>query len=424
LPGLAGLPHVRASARSMSCKVSSGMLGRIFQSGNGSSSSSSWTSRVQALCHDLIDTIGTPEPIPTSAVKPVASTEQVRSCLQAAIGMFEEAEKIDAEKSELLRGLLDVDLPARMLGVLSELDFEARKDVMRLFNLMLQLGTLPLFDYVRTNGRIIELILDGCGNDQVALHCNMMLRSCTRHSELVVCLLEARPHDLPFSTGLLKLTRSQTFDISSDAFSSLRELLLTHKATAAAHLEKNFREFFVPYNELLQAEDYVTKRQALRLLGEILLDRCFMRVMLSYVSDEQFLQIHMNLLRDDSKAIQADAFHVFKIFAANPNKPLRVHQILLKNRERLVKLLDKLGKEGDESFAQDRKAVVQALRALEAQPANAATSSGKPAGSADTSPVAGANLKKVSSGDEFSVDTEPAPEAGAVPPVPEDSVPP
>jgi calcium binding protein 39 len=250
-----------------------------------------------------------------------------------------------------------------MLSALPKLEFEVRKDVMRLINLILQLATMPVFDYVRGHPQILQLLKDGCGNPEVALHCHMMLRSCCKHAELLQCLLEAG-----FATELLKLTQHSTFDISSDAFSSLRELLLTHKEKAAAHIDTHFREFFVPYNDLLQAEDYVTKRQALRLLGEILLDRRFMRVMLAYVVDEQFLQIHMNLLRESSKAIQADAFHVFKIFAANPNKPPRVNQILLRNREKLIKLLDTLGKDGDESFASDRKAVVQALQKLEPLP--------------------------------------------------------
>jgi len=331
------------------------MLGRLFRADNGGSS---WPARVQAMCKELSESLGTS----TSRV-PAAATEQVRSCLATAIGMFEETERTAAEKSELLAGLLTSDLPARMLAVLPNLDFEARKDVMRLFNLILQLGTSPLFDYVSSHSEMLQMLLEGCGNAEVALHSNMMLRSCTRHAELVDCLLEAG-----FATGLLKLAH-QTFDISSDAFSSLRELLLTHKAAAAAYLEAHFNDFFLPYNDLLQVGDYVMKRQALRLLGEILLDRRFMRVMLSYVSDEQFLQIHMNLLRDkESKAIQADAFHVFKIFAANPNKPPRVHQILLKNRERLVKLLESMGKDTDESFVQDRRAVVQALGTLEALP--------------------------------------------------------
>jgi len=211
---------------------------------------------------------------------------------------------------------------------------------------------------------VLQLLLDGCANAEVALHCHMMLRSCTLHSELVVCMLEAG-----FATELLKLAQHQNFEISADAFSSLRALLLAHKPKAAAHHEAHFNEFFVPYNELLQTEDYVTKRQGLRLLAEILLDRKHSKVMHLYVSEEQFLQVSMNLLRDNSKAIREDAFHVFKVFAAVPNKQPRVRQILLRNRERLVKLLEELGKGSEETFQQDQRAVIHALWGLEVEPA-------------------------------------------------------
>jgi calcium binding protein 39 len=332
------------------------MLGRLF---GADDATSSWPARVQELCGDLSDSLQMSS----------SSTEQVRQCLQAAISAFDAPASTAIEKQDLLSGLLQSDLPAKMLEALPNLDFEARKDVMRLFSVILQLGGALVFEYVRTQEQILQLLLEGCGNPEVALHSHMMLRNCCKHAELLKIMLEhgfATRED----TGLLKLARHSMFDISSDAFSSLRDLLLTHKAEAAQYLELHFREFFTPYNELLQVQDYVAKRQALRLLGEILLDRKFMKVMLDYVGDEQFLQIHMNLLRETgSKAIQADAFHIFKIFAANPKKPARVHQILLKNRERLIKLLDSLGKEAGESFAQDRKAVVQALKALEALPA-------------------------------------------------------
>lgn len=340
----------------MACKVSLGMVGRIFGADNGSDDDSQ--PPVQSLCLDLADRLGSP------GTRAAAPAEQVRPCLQAAIRVFEAPERSPEEKSDLLASLVASDVLARMVAVLPDLDFEARKDVMRLFTVILQMGTQPVFEYVRSHGQLLQLLLDGCGNTEVSLHSHMILRSCIRHVELVVALLDA-----DFAAGLLKLTQHAAFDVSSDAFASLRELLLTHKAAAAAHLEAHFTEFFMPYNELVQAEDYVTKRQALRLLGEILLDRRYVRIMLRYVSDEHYLKIHMTLLRDNSKAIQADAFHVFKIFAANPNKPPRVHQILFKNRERLVKLLDAIGRSGDESFAQDRKAVVQALHTLQPLPA-------------------------------------------------------
>lgn len=185
---------------------------------------------------------------------------------------------------------------------------------------------------------------------------------------------------------LITFTRAASFDISSDAFSTLHDFLLTHKTASAAFLEANFQEFFKLYNGLLVCEDYVTQRQALKLLSEMLLDRTFMRVMLAYIGDEQFLQIHMNLLRADSKAIQFEAFHVFKIFVANPQKPHRVQQILYKNKEKLMKLLDTLkpNRPDDRHFAEDKATVIAKLQVLEAPapktPVASAAGGGYPAG--------------------------------------------
>jgi calcium binding protein 39 len=42
---------------------------------------------------------------------------------------------------------------------------------------------------------------------------------------------------------------------------------------AADFLETNFDKVFVQYQKLLHSDNYVTKRQSLKLLGELLLDR-------------------------------------------------------------------------------------------------------------------------------------------------------
>ncbi|CAF3636325.1 unnamed protein product [Rotaria sp. Silwood1] len=47
----------------------------------------------------------------------------------------------------------------------------------------------------------------------------------------------------------------------------------------------------------------------------------------------------MNLLKEKSKNIQFEAFHVFKIFVANPTKPKAISDILLRNREKLIDFL-------------------------------------------------------------------------------------
>lgn len=67
------------------------------------------------------------------------------------------------------------------------------------------------------------------------------------------------------------------------------------------------------YSNLIQSSNYVTKRQSIKLLGEILLDRSNYNVMNKYISNEDNLKIMMNLLKDKSKNIQFEAFHVFKV---------------------------------------------------------------------------------------------------------------
>ena len=64
---------------------------------------------------------------------------------------------------------------------------------------------------------------------------------------------------------------------------------------------------------LVQSDSYVTKRQSIKLLGEILLDRANYDVMTEYVDRGDHLKLCMNLLRDDRKMVQYEGFHVFKV---------------------------------------------------------------------------------------------------------------
>ena len=72
-------------------------------------------------------------------------------------------------------------------------------------------------------------------------------------------------------------------------------------------------QFFTTYQSLILSANYVTRRQSLKLLGEILLDRANFNIMTRYIGSKENLQIIMNTLRDKSKNIQYEAFHVFKV---------------------------------------------------------------------------------------------------------------
>jgi calcium binding protein 39 len=79
--------------------------------------------------------------------------------------------------------------------------------------------------------------------------------------------------------------------------------------------------------------------QSLKLLADILLARGNVRVMFNYVKSKQQLMLVMNLLRSSSRTIQHEAFHVFKVFVANPKKPADIRAILISNREKLLRFL-------------------------------------------------------------------------------------
>jgi calcium binding protein 39 len=311
---------------------------------------------IKDLCRKLSKTLG----------QPLAPREQVQACLRGVIVLFESEASTIVEKSELLVALLGSKALVRMLEVLPVLEFESRKDIMKIFNHMLALGAPPVFDYMRCETQILQLLLKGCGHAEVALNSNIMLRCCTKHAQLVETLLEAG-----VATEVLKLTLHSNFDISSDAFGSLRELLLGHKVQSAAYLEKNIQKFFGVYSELIESQDYVTKRQSLRLLVEILSDEQFRPVMLRYVNDDRFLRIHMNLLREDSKMIKYDAFRLFILFVVNSEQSSRAHRILVKNQDKLVKFIESLdaqslglGTEDSKTLSNDKHAVIQHLLTL------------------------------------------------------------
>ena len=63
-----------------------------------------------------------------------------------------------------------------------------------------------------------------------------------------------------------------------------QDLLTRHKMLSAEFLEANYDRMFENYQKLLHSDNYVTRRQSLKLLGELLLDRHNFSVMTKYIS--------------------------------------------------------------------------------------------------------------------------------------------
>jgi hypothetical protein len=204
----------------------------------------------------------------------------------AAIAALEEEQERSLKKMsarELVTALLAADVPARLLERFDALSFEARKNALSLVGEILVLGeqlgaSEEVVQNLQDHVEMLLLLLECCEMPEVALHRELLFRACARHRELATRLLDARA---PFR--LLELAQHPHFYVSSEAIGSLRELLLAQGNVSSAYLEANFEEFFGSYHALLLGGDYVTQRQLLKLLGEMLLDPEYIHVMLKYV---------------------------------------------------------------------------------------------------------------------------------------------
>lgn len=74
----------------------------------------------------------------------------------------------------------------------------------------------------------------------------------------------------------------------------------------------------------------------------------------------------MNMLREKSRNIQFEAFHVFKIFVANPKKTDAILNILLRNKEKLVEFLMKFHTDRceDEQFNDEKTYLIKQIKEL------------------------------------------------------------
>ncbi|XP_042417438.1 putative MO25-like protein At5g47540 [Zingiber officinale] len=252
----------------------------------------------------------------------------------------------------------------QLIICLPKLNLEARKDATQVVaNLQRQQvhSRLIASEYLEANKDLLDILISGYEDMDIALHYGAMLRECIRHQSVARYVLESE-----YMKKFFDYIQIPNFDIASDATITFKELLTRHKSTVAEFLSKNYDWFFAEFNSrLLSSPNYITRRQAIKILGDMLLDRSNSAVMVRYVSSKDNLMILMNLLRESSKNIQIEAFHVFKLFAANQNKPPEITSILFTNKDKLLRFFRdfKLDKE-DEQFEADKAQVVREIQAL------------------------------------------------------------
>lgn len=265
--------------------------------------------------------------------------------------------------AEVVLEAIKSDVLELIVQKIPTLAWEARKDCVHIWGAILRQkvnGIQCGLEYLESHTELLDYLVLCYENKEVALNCGCMLRECARYSALAKYLLESLSFEMFF-----KFVETSNFDVASDAFATFKELLTRHNVVVVAYLTSRYASFFANFDKLLRSNNYVTRRQSLKLLSDILLERSNSAIMMLYISDVRNLRVMMMLITDPSKNIQASAFHVFKVFVANPQKPPQIVNILAKNRDKLLRFLDAfhIDKE-DEQFEEEKELLVKEIEGL------------------------------------------------------------
>ncbi|EKD14654.1 uncharacterized protein L3040_000177 [Drepanopeziza brunnea f. sp. 'multigermtubi'] len=312
----------------------------------------------------------------------------------------QETEPIPEQSYALVTGMIQEDLLYLLAVNLCRLPFESRKDTQVIFSHVLRFRPptassksepLALSYVINNRPEVLVELCNGYDHKESATPAGTVLREVLKSDAAAAIILyddqsegnagpnkglsginpELRQSGNGVFWKFFKWIDQGSFEVGADAFTTFREILTKHKQLVAQYLSTNFDLFFDKYNNVLvKSESYVTKRQSIKLLGEILLDRANYAVMTAYVDRGEHLKICMNLLRDERKMVQYEGFHVFKVFVANPHKSIAVQKILLINREKLLTFLKEFlqDRTEDEQFIDEREFLIKQIKNMPPTP--------------------------------------------------------
>ena len=266
----------------------------------------------------------------------------------------------------LSNGVYEEGLMYTLVERIDCFEFEKRMDVVYIFTHLVRRAVgsrYPTVEYIQRGGaRLTDMLVHGYDRDiKIAICTGAMLRSCLEYESLAKTVLGSSTF-----WDFFRYVQSDHFDLATDAFTSFHDALIVHKEVVLEFLNKNYDKFFASYSTLMNSTNFVTKRQSIKLLGEILLDRTNFDVMMKYISSTKNLKQVMILLRDKSRPIQYETFHVFKVFVANPNKTPHITDVLRRNKDALVMFLQDFQNDrtDEDQFTEEKAYLIEQIKAL------------------------------------------------------------
>lgn len=218
-------------------------------------------------------------------------------------------------------------------------------------------GSFPVAEFISQNVAIIDTLLAFYEKPELAVPTGEMLRLCAKHEKLAEELLRNDRVEMLFS-----YFSAPNFDVSADSFATFRFLLL-NAPQAEDYIRSNSNFLIGMLHSTLVEENYAGCRQTLKLIGEIIISyQSFQEI---YLEDQKNLMVIMDLMVSNYHNIAMEAFHIFKLFVVNENKPDPILNILKANADKLIPYIDDLlGDTDDEDLKVEKQYLLMQLRLL------------------------------------------------------------
>lgn len=273
-----------------------------------------------------------------------------------------------------LKPLSTTSLLPDLLSHLGDITHKASQDLLILFDCLFQKIESSVFiNYLKRNTSIFPNLVDALQYTGISSTAANILKSVVKVREV---WNELMMRNIALVYKLFDIVQSPDFTTASGAL-TIVQLLLSHPMTkneppwAASWIIRHYETVMPIYHtKVIKGANYVSKRMGLKMLGEILTESANQELLMRYISERKNLILMMTLLRDRQNAVRYEAFHIFKLFVANPHKQEPIVKILMVNRKKLIRFLGSfLSKRDtkDEMFKIEKATLIDILESMQEQ---------------------------------------------------------
>jgi len=255
-----------------------------------------------------------------------------------------------------------------------KLSFEQKKEVINLVRDIFKVADnknnqeihhSPIYFQNAKFKEVLDFLLDSYSQPEMCTFAGNIIRTFTKYEGLLSQIL-----NLQILEKLINQVEDSRFEISSEAFETFRAIF-THKKESekkivADFILQNYDEFFRLYKSLINYDNYLSQRTCLKTLYEILDDPVNSEIMIKFISSKDNLRMIIDLLSNENKGIQFEAFMLLELLIRNISKATEpdIKTLILHNKLVLVKFIKGLEVESEQEYDYNKDVMLHYLDSL------------------------------------------------------------